>query len=360
MTPDETTLSSQNRPFQAIRASIVGASGYAGGELLRLLLDHPFVKVHQATSESHMGEFVYQQHPNLRKRTTLKFSSRDVLELCDVLFLALPHGDSQKNIDHYASLAPKIVDLAADFRLRDAAFYKKYYGEDHMAPAWLDRFVYGLPELHRQEMRSANYISGVGCNATAANLALLAAIHADLLDTDKPIIIDIKVGSSEAGQSPNPGSHHPERSNVIRTFSAYGHRHIAEVIQELGMKNVHLTMTSVDLVRGALAAAHAFVKPGVVEKDLWKAYRAFAESEPFVRVVKDKRGIYRVPEPKILAGTNYVDVGFELDPESGRVVCMAAIDNLMKGAAGSAVQAMNLLFGFEETSGLEFAGLHPI
>ena len=119
-------------------------------------------------------------------------------------------------------------------------------------------------------------------------------------------------------------------------------------------------MTSVDLVRGALAAAHVFVKPGVTEKDLWKAYRGWAESEPFVRVVKDKRGIYRVPEPKILAGTNYVDVGFELDPESGRVVCMAAIDNLMKGAAGSAVQAMNLMCGFEETAGLEFSGLHPI
>ena len=148
----------------------------------------------------------------------------------------------------------------------------------------------------------------------------------------KPIIVDIKVGSSEAGQSPNPGSHHPERSSVVRTFSAYGHRHTAEVIQELGLQNVHLTMTSVDLVRGALAAAHVFVKPGVTEKDLWKAYRGWAESEPFVRVVKDKRGIYRVPEPKILAGTNYVDVGFELDPESGRVVCMAAIDNLMKGA----------------------------
>jgi LysW-gamma-L-alpha-aminoadipyl-6-phosphate/LysW-L-glutamyl-5-phosphate reductase len=343
-----------------IKASIIGASGYAGGELLRLLLGHPQVEIGQATSESHLGEFVYQQHPNLRKRTTLKFSSREVLEPCDVLFLALPHGESQKHIDHYASLAPKIVDLAADFRIRDAAFYKKFYNEDHLAPAWLDRFVYGLPELHRQEMCTASYISGVGCNATAANLALLAPLKAGLLDLEKPIIVDIKVGSSEAGQSPNPGSHHPERANVIRTFSAYGHRHTAEVMQELKLTNVHLTMTSVDLVRGALAAAHAFVKPGVAEKDLWKAYRAFAESEPFVRVVKDKRGIYRVPEPKILAGSNYADIGFELDPESNRVVCMAAIDNLMKGAAGSAVQAMNLVFGFDETAGLDFSGLHPV
>ena len=343
-----------------MKASIIGASGYAGGELLRLLLSHPEIEISQATSERHLGEYVYQQHPNLRKRTTLKFSSREVLEPCDVLFLALPHGESQKHIDQYAALAPKIVDLAADFRLRDPALYKKFYSEDHLAPQWLGKFVYGLPELHRQEMRSASYISGVGCNATAANLALLPVLKAGLADTDKPIIVDIKVGSSEAGQSPNPGSHHPERSSVIRTFSAYGHRHTAEVIQETGLSNVHLTMTSVDLVRGALAAAHVFVKPGVAEKDLWKAYRGWAEAEPFVRVVKDKRGIYRVPEPKILAGSNYVDVGFELDPDSGRVVCLAAIDNLMKGAAGSAVQAMNLMCGFEETAGLDFPGLHPI
>ena len=137
-------------------------------------------------------------------------------------------------------------------------------------------------------------------------------------------------------------------------------RHTAEVIQELGMENVHLTITSVDMVRGSLAAAHAFVRTGVSEKDLWRTYREWAEKEPFVRLVKDRRGIYRVPDPKILAGSNYADVGFELDPHSGRVVSLAAIDNLMKGASGSAVQAMNLMCGFEETTGLGFSGLHPI
>jgi N-acetyl-gamma-glutamyl-phosphate/LysW-gamma-L-alpha-aminoadipyl-6-phosphate reductase len=224
----------------------------------------------------------------------------------------------------------------------------------------LARFVYGLPELHREEMRTACYISGVGCNATAANLALLPLVRADLLRTDTAVIVDIKVGSSEGGASPNPGSHHPERSHIVRTYAAYGHRHTAEVIQEMGLKDVHLTITSVDMVRGSLAAAHAFVKPGVTEKDLWKIYRQFAESEPFVRLVKDKRGIYRVPDPKILAGSNYADVGFELDPHSGRVVSLAAIDNLMKGASGSAVQAMNLMCGFAETTGLTFSGLHPV
>lgn len=346
--------------MSAIKAAIVGASGYGGGELLRLLLDHPQVEVVQATSNGHMGEFVYQQHPNLRKRTQLKFIGHDQISACDVLFLAMPHGFSQQKIDQYAALAPRIIDLAADFRLRSPALYEKFYGESHRAPGWLEKFVYGLPELHREEMRTASYISGVGCNATAANLALYPLVKNGLLDPARDIIVDIKVGSSEAGAAVNSGSHHPERSGVIRTFSAYGHRHTAEVIQELGLEKIHLSMTSVDLVRGALAAAHAFVLPGVEEKDLWRAYRAWAAEEPFIRLVKDRRGIYRVPEPKILAGSNYCDVGFDLDASSGRVVGLAAIDNLMKGAAGSAVQAMNLICGFAEETGLEFPGLHPI
>jgi LysW-gamma-L-alpha-aminoadipyl-6-phosphate/LysW-L-glutamyl-5-phosphate reductase len=332
-----------------MKASIIGGSGYVGGELLRLLLDHPFIEIGQVTSMSHLGEYVYQQHPNLRTRSMLKFTAPDAVEECDILYLASPHGISQKNINAYAKLAPRIIDLSADFRINDPQLYKHYYGHDHLAPEWMSRFVYGLAELHRDDLRNANYVSGVGCNATAANLALYPLVRSGLLDVQQPVIVDIKVGSSEAGASPNAGSHHPERSNVVRTFSAYGHRHTAEVHQELNLENVHLTMTSVDLVRGALAAAHAFVLPGVTEKQLWGAYRDWSSTEPFVRLVKDRRGIYRVPEPKILAGSNYVDVGFEFDPVHQRVVSMAAIDNLMKGAAGSAVQCMNLVCGFDET-----------
>jgi N-acetyl-gamma-glutamyl-phosphate/LysW-gamma-L-alpha-aminoadipyl-6-phosphate reductase len=177
---------------------------------------------------------------------------------------------------------------------------------------------------------------------------------------EKQVIIEIKVGSSEGGAEGNPGTHHPERSGVIRTFSSFGHRHTAEVIQELGVKNVSLTMTSVDLVRGVLATAHGIVKPGVATKDLWKAYRAAAAENPFVRVVKEQRGVYRVPEPKVLAGSNYADLGFELDEATGHVVSICAIDNLMKGASGTAVQCMNIMLGLDETTGLEFPGLHPI
>lgn len=342
--------------------SIIGGSGYGGGELLRLLLGHPQVEVKQVTSRSHLGEYVYQVHPNLRKRTQLKFSDPTALEPVDVLFLAQPHGQAQHNIEQYATLAAKIIDLSADFRLSDATVYEKWYGGKHAAPAWLSRFVYGLPELHRAELASANYVSGVGCNATAGNLALLPLVKAGLIDLTSSVIIEIKVGSSESGAEGNLGSQHAERANVIRTFSAFGHRHTAEVIQEMCVhaERVSLTMTAVDLVRGVLATAHAHVKQGVTTKDLWKAYRAVANENPFVRIVKEQRGIYRVPEPKILAGSNYADLGFELDESNGHVVSMCAIDNLMKGSAGSAVQCMNLMMGWDETLGLEFAGLHPI
>jgi N-acetyl-gamma-glutamyl-phosphate/LysW-gamma-L-alpha-aminoadipyl-6-phosphate reductase len=343
-----------------IKASIVGGSGYAGGELLRLLLGHPEIEVAQVSSRSHLGEYVHQVHPNLRKRTLLKFSDPDAIQPVDLLFLALPHGSAQHKIGEFAALAPTIVDLSADFRLHNAKDYEQWYGSAHAAPEWLPKFVYGLPELHRDELRGAHYASGVGCNATASNLALLPLVKGGLVDLDKQVILELKVGSSEGGAEGNAGTHHPERAGVIRTFSAYGHRHTGEVIQEMGLTNVSLTMTSVELVRGILATAHATVKAGTATKDLWKTYRSAAADNPFLRVVKEQRGLYRVPEPKVLAGSNYADLGFDLDESNGHVVSICAIDNLMKGAAGTSVQCMNLMLGFEETLGLEFSGLHPI
>jgi len=343
-----------------INVSIVGGSGYAGGELVRLLNQHPQTTIKQVSSRSHLGEYLYQLHPNLRKQTDLKFCDPDQLEAVDVLFLAMPHGKAQTEIDRYAGLATKIVDLSADFRLKDASAYQKWYGDVHQAPQWLEKFTYGLPEINREAIKQANYVSGVGCNATAANLALKPLVDAGLLDLDKEVIIEIKTGSSEGGASVNPGSHHPERAGVIRTFSAFGHRHTAEVIQAFGVKQVRLTMTAVDVVRGALATAHVKVKPGTAKKDLWKAYRAAVNENPFIRLVNEKRGVYRVPEAKILSGSNYADLGFDFDEETNSVISISAIDNLMKGAAGSAVQCMNLMMGWDETLGLEFCGLHPV
>jgi len=344
--------------------SIIGASGYTGGELLRLALGHPQLEVKQVTSERLDGQFVHFTHPNLRKRTQLKFVRSAAVEKCDLLFLGLPHGSAMNRIDELASIADRIVDLSADFRLRHAADYDKWYGKPHANPAWLSKFVYGLPELHRAELKSANYVSGVGCNATATTLAIWPLAVAGLIDTARGIICEVKVGSSEGGAAAADSTHHPERAGVMRSFAPTGHRHTAEVQQSLQLKNivtdVHLSATAVDNVRGVLATAHVFVKPGTAEKDVWKAYREAYTNEPFVRIVKERTGLYRYPEPKILSGTNYADVGFEMDAATGRVVALCAIDNLMKGAAGTALQCANVMMGWQETLGLDFPGLHPI
>ncbi len=349
---------------EKITVSIVGASGYSGGELLRLLIEHPHVEIKQATSERNAGSFVHFTHPNLRGRSKLQFVSASDLEACDLLFLCLPHGSATEKIDHFASLAPKIVDLSADFRLRSADDYVKWYGKAHANPTWLEKFAYGLPELHRDAIKQASYVSGVGCNATATNLAIYPLFAAGVIDTSRGVICEVKVGSSEGGNKSNDSTHHPERSGVMRSFAPTGHRHTAEVlhmVRKTGQETtVHLSATAVDNVRGVLATAHLFVKPGVTEKDLWKAYRQTYRGEPFVRIVKESTGIYRYPEPKILSGSNYADVGFEFDESTGRVVALCAIDNLMKGAAGTAVQCMNLMMGYPETTGLTFMGLHPI
>jgi N-acetyl-gamma-glutamyl-phosphate/LysW-gamma-L-alpha-aminoadipyl-6-phosphate reductase len=347
-----------------LTAAIVGASGYTGGELLRLLLGHPHLDVRQVTSERLDGQFVHFTHPNLRRRTSLKFVRAEALEAADLLFLGLPHGSAVKRIEQFAALAPRIVDLSADFRLRRADDYTRWYGGPHAKPQWLEKFVYGLPELHRTEIRTANYISGVGCNATATTLAVWPLAMAGLIDPARGIVCEVKVGSSEGGAAASDATHHPERAGVMRSFAPTGHRHTAEVLQALRHCHVdtavHLSATAVDNVRGVLATAHVFTRPGIAERDLWKAYRDAYGNEPFVRLVKERTGLYRYPEPKILSGSNYADVGFEYDADAGRVVAMCALDNLMKGAAGTALQCANLMCGWDETSGLDFPGLHPL
>lgn len=347
-----------------VTVSIVGGSGYTGGELLRLLLAHPDVEVRQVTSERQAGKFVYATHPNLRKRTQLKYTPRADLEQVDVLFLGLPHGVSMEALPELRSRAATIVDLSADFRLNNPEDYPTWYAHQHAHPELLGHFVYGIPELHREEIATANFISGAGCMATAAILGLYPLFRAGVVDTAAPTVIEAKTGSSGAGGESGPASHHPERSGVIRSFKPTGHRHAAEVIQELTVDgsapNIAFSATAVEAVRGILTTSHVFLKEPLADKELWRIYRAAYKDEPFMRIVKESSGLHRFPEPKILSGSNYCDVGFERDPFSNRVVVMAALDNLMKGAAGMGVQAMNIRLGLPETRGLEFAGLHPV
>src|SRR6476659_6927911 len=348
----------------AVKASIIGGSGYAGGELLRLLLSHPMAEVQQVTSERNAGRFVFSMHPNLRKRTQLKFVSVENIEPVDVLFVATPHGASMKKMEEFRQIAPIVIDLSADFRLNSPDGYPKWYDHEHPLPRMLEEFVYGIPELHRDEIREANLISSAGCMATTSILVLYPLFRAGVVNLEMPTVIEAKTGSSGSGGSPGLASHHPERAGVIRSFKPTGHRHSGEIIQELtfdrSVPEIAFSATSVETVRGILATSHVYLKEPMSDKEVWAIYRQAYKEEPFMRVVKESSGIHRYPEPKILSGSNYCDVGFERDPDSNRVVVMAALDNLMKGAAGQAVQAFNIRMGCPETLGLEFAGLHPI
>lgn len=340
-----------------VRAAIVGGSGYTGGELLRLLHFHPRVAVTQITSREQAGRYVHTVHPNLRDVSRLQFIHPDALEACDVLFLALPHGTAARHIERYAALAPRIIDLSADFRLDSAEAYARWYGEPHPAPEWLERFVYGLPEVNRDGLRGVTYASGVGCNATVLNLALLPLATAGLVDH---VSAEIKVGSSEGGNTPGAASHHPVRSGAVRTYSPTGHRHLAEVQLVLGTDfPVRFSVTAIEMVRGVHLLAHVDLNAPATTRDLWKLYRAAYGPEPFVRLVNGQGGLHRLPEPRVVAGTNYCDIGFELDADGRHLVLVAALDNLGKGAAGSAVQCLNLMLGLDECAGLQFPGIYP-
>ena len=342
-----------------LKLSIVGASGYAGGEFLRLALGHPNLEVVQITSERNKGLPVAMVHPNLRSVTKLKFSSINDLVDTDLLVLGLPHKHFAERYDEFAKLAPRMIDLSADFRIKDAELYQKYYKEAHPRPDLLDKFVYGMPELHREDLRTATHISGAGCIATASILALYPLLkHA--IPARGDIIIEAKIGSSAAGNKASSAGHHPERMGVIRTYSPTGHRHQAEMIQELpGKFPIHVTATAVERIRGILVTAHSFLPDGYSRNDVVTVYRETYGSEPFIRMINNRRGIHRVPDPKILNGTNFADLGFAVDDDSGRIVVMAAIDNLVKGTAGHAIQALNISQNWPETTGLEFFGLHP-
>ncbi|MFH1721726.1 MAG: N-acetyl-gamma-glutamyl-phosphate reductase, partial [Candidatus Altiarchaeota archaeon] len=296
--------------------AIIGGSGYTGGELLRILMNHPEFEVEAVTSERFASKFVHSVHPNLRGATDLKFIGRDGLNgEYDLIFTAVPHGSAMKNMPEYVKLADKVVDLSADFRLKTSDDYVKWYGHEHSCPDLLSKFVYGIAELHRGEMKKAKYVSGAGCLATSAILSLYPLVKNGLIETEN-IVVDSKIGSSAGGNAPSLDSHHPERSGAVRSYKPTGHRHTAEMIQELTFAgkapNISFTPHAIEMVRGILSTCHVRLKDADIEdKDIWKAYRGVYDEEPFIRIVKDKQGVYRFPEPKILTGSNFCDIGFE-------------------------------------------------
>lgn len=350
-------------PEERISVAIAGGSGYAGGEFLRLALGHPRLEVTQVSSESQAGLPVTLAHPNLRSLTRLRFTPLADLQPADVVIAALPHGMLATQVDELLAKAGTLVDLSADFRLRDEAAYQKWYGEPHPRPELLSTFVYANPELDRHDpsgprLPGATRLAACGCIATAATLALLPLVRGGLLARGE-VIIEAKIGSSAAGHRPSKAGHHPERSGAVRTYQPVGHRHTAELLQAFPGLSPHLTATAVERVRGIALTAHAWLHDGSSERDVQAALSEHYEGERFVRIVQARKGIHRVPDPKVLDGSNWCDIGFALDRDSGRLVMMAAIDNLVKGTAGHAMQALNLAMGWPEDLGLGFPGLHP-
>ena len=346
--------------MEKLNVAIVGGSGYTGGELLRLLFQHPQVTVKAVTSRAYKGKPLHRVHPNFRGITNLKFILPDELEVYDILFLALPHGTVAVNVDKYKAHCKTLIDLSSDFRLRNKDDYVQYYGHEHERPDLLSEFVYGMPELHRSELEGSDLIAVPGCTATGAILPLKPLVDAFKV---KQVIIDAKVGSSASGAQANGATHHPERHGVVRSFKPSGHRHIAEMQQEInhgGNISVNFSPHAVELIRGIQSTIHIFLEDAVTEKEVWQAYLKAYKNEPFIRLVKEKSGIYRFPEPKVVMGTNICEIGFEIDRATGRLIVMSAIDNLMKGAAGQAVQCMNVSRNFDETLGLTQLGFHPV
>lgn len=355
--------------MELIRVGVIGGSGYIGGELLRLLFQHPHVQVNVATSRQYKGEYVFRVHPNLRGFTELKFTEHkdpDIANKVDLLFIALPHGESVKYVPSFAEVGLKIIDLSADFRLKNPSYYKIWYGFDHPEPDLLQKFVYSIPELNRDEIRNARLASSPGCMAITSILALAPLVKQKEFEIDRThTIIDAKIGSSGAGGKPSLSTHFSERYNVVRPYKLAGHRHSAEIEQVLseltgdGFK-VSMSAHAVNMVRGILCTCHLFSTklPEVI--DIWRVYRSTYSKSYFIRLVRERRGPFRLPDPKLVIGSNFCDIGFDIDSRSNRIVAVAATDNLIKGAAGNAVQVMNIMYGIDEKSGINQIPLHPV
>lgn len=335
--------------------AVIGGRGFVGGELARILASHPGVSQLFMTSESEPGKLVETQHPPLRG-SNLRYVRRSELPAVDVAFLAGPHGSSIELKAERPVDARVQIDLTADYRLSDCELMEKYYGwtRTNGEPA----NIAGIAELYRSEITNEQVVSIPGCMALTTILMLAPLARRNLLDS---IHVDARTGSSGSGASGSgTADRHPSRAGAMRIFAPFGHRHEAEILEHLNV-DCSLTVTATPQVRGIQTVAKVKI-PNVDIRDLMAIYQNDYLDEPFVRVLASKRGPFRHPDPKVLLGSNFCDIGIAHDPEhrSDEFLLMAATDNLVKGAAGTAVHCMNLMTGNDETLGLTFPGLHPI
>jgi len=335
-----------------IDVAIIGASGYTGGELLRFLKNHREVNIKAATSRQYKGVYVSKIHPHLRGEE-LKFKDVAPENIdADLVFTATPHGASMDIVPDLIERGIKVVDLSGDYRFDDVSIYEKWYGLEHSAP--LDA-VYGLPEVYRAKIKKSNLVANPGCFPTGAILATLPLVRENLVEN---IIVDSKTGVSGAGIKPTDVTHFPNCSDNVIPYAATIHRHMPEIQQEVskwGDVKVSFTPHLVPVIRGILTTVHTFLKEDVTSKQVKEFYEDFYKGEPFIKILD----LDEIPRLSAVRGSNYCDIGcFQID-HNGRIVIVSAIDNLVKGASGQAVQNMNIMSGFKEKESIDITGLHP-
>ncbi len=347
-----------------LKVAILGGSGYTGGELLRILLQHPHIKVTAITSERLSCSSVSDTFLHSRD-SALKFEKLNISKLkskADLFFLCLPHKTSQSIVAKLSKAGKKVIDLSADFRLKSAKTYQDWYATRHIYPALLKKAVYGLPEIHREEISNASIIANPGCYPTSAILALAPVIGKKFVDTDS-IVIDSKSGVSGAGRNPAQPFMFCEVNDSVKAYALTTHRHTPEIEQELsGISNTKLKVIFsphlMPMDRGILSTTYVSLKGSTQLASIQKMYRDYYKNEPFVRVLGD--GVY--PATKSVKGTNYCDISVFLDkrkPGPKKLIIVSVIDNLLKGASSQAVQNMNIMYGFDETTGLKTPALFP-
>ncbi|MFA5875271.1 MAG: N-acetyl-gamma-glutamyl-phosphate reductase [Candidatus Margulisiibacteriota bacterium] len=344
--------------MKKIKIGIIGATGYSGEALLSILLRHPNAAVEIITSKTYAGQKISQVYPHLTGITDLVCTEPDMHKLSkmDVVFLALPHGLSVEPVKALVKAGVVAIDIGADFRFRDAADYKTWYGAKHLAPELCKSAVYGLPEIHAAQIKTAKVIANPGCYATASILALYPLLKKKLVKKDS-IVIDAKSGVSGAGRGLTLGTHYTECNEAIAAYKVAEHRHTGEIEQEIESKVTFVPhLTPMD--RGILAvcyadAAAALKKPGFLSS-LELAYKEVYRGAKFIRLFKDT-----LPSTKYVRGTNFCDIAVKYDRRTGKVIVISAIDNLIKGAAGQAVQNMNLRFNLPESTGLDLVNVYP-
>lgn len=343
------------------KVSILGATGYAGAELVKLILQHPNATLTHITSESHTGQALADVYPHMRGITDLTLESMDNLEAIakdsDFIFIALPHGHAMAVGKALADTPVKIIDLGADYRFSDTKIYEAWYHVPHTHPDAPS--VYGLAELNREAIKSAKIIGNAGCYTTASILALAPLVKNHMIQTNF-IIIDAKSGTSGAGRSAKLDTHYPEFYDAFKAYGVATHRHTPEIEAALGKLNgapimLNFTPHLVPMSRGILATAYANLNEDVTPDAVSQAFEKAYATEPFVRLL----GLNAYPNTKYVRGSNFIDIAWHIDERTGRVIVLSAIDNLVKGAAGQAVQNFNIACGYEETTGLKLVPMYP-